>query len=257
MTHFITSRDGKQIAYDVTGEGSLLILLHGGGHTRKNWHKMGYVARLKDYFTVAAIDIRGSGDSDKPEGVDAYAIATICDDIYQIADDCGAERFSVWGYSLGGNITRYLVARSDLIQKAVIVGIPFGPAAGGRFRQSINQFVAEWTPRIQAYQAGTLDTSKLDRKDVEEIESGVTEYGYYLLQAMLQWDDIQPSDLRFPVMTIIGTNNEPTYNSLKEMEQDIQKNNGQLLVFEGFDHPQEFSEIQQVFPPALAFLRDD
>ena len=30
-TEFITARDGQQIAYDVTGEGPAVMLLHGGG----------------------------------------------------------------------------------------------------------------------------------------------------------------------------------------------------------------------------------
>jgi len=34
-TLFAGSPDGTHIAYDVTGEGSAIVLLHGGGHTRQ------------------------------------------------------------------------------------------------------------------------------------------------------------------------------------------------------------------------------
>src|SRR5262249_24479766 len=59
-TRFVTSKDGTRIAYDVTGAGPALILLHGGGGNRRDWHEAGYVVRLSSAFTVIAIDQRGS-----------------------------------------------------------------------------------------------------------------------------------------------------------------------------------------------------
>jgi pimeloyl-ACP methyl ester carboxylesterase len=46
-TRFSTSVDGTRIAYDVTGSGPALMLLHGAGKTRRDWHTLGYVERLK------------------------------------------------------------------------------------------------------------------------------------------------------------------------------------------------------------------
>jgi hypothetical protein len=83
---FITSPDGTRIAYDVTGEGSPLFLLHGGGYTRQNWHDVGYVKRLKDDFKVIAIDIRGNGESDKPTAPACYTTDKMGQDILAVAD---------------------------------------------------------------------------------------------------------------------------------------------------------------------------
>jgi pimeloyl-ACP methyl ester carboxylesterase len=65
-TSFVVAPDGTHSAYDVTGKGSAIILLHGGWHTRQHWHDVGYVKQLKNNFTVITIDIRGNGESDKP-----------------------------------------------------------------------------------------------------------------------------------------------------------------------------------------------
>lgn len=42
-TQFATSPDGKQIAYDSSGEGPAIVLIHGGGGRRLEWHEAGYV----------------------------------------------------------------------------------------------------------------------------------------------------------------------------------------------------------------------
>ena len=57
-TSFVVSKDGTRIAYDKTGTGRAVVLLHGGGQSRRVWHDNGYVARLSDDFTVIVVDIR-------------------------------------------------------------------------------------------------------------------------------------------------------------------------------------------------------
>ena len=47
-TYYAVSADGKQVAYDLSGAGPALILLHGGGGRRQEWHEAGYVTRLRD-----------------------------------------------------------------------------------------------------------------------------------------------------------------------------------------------------------------
>ncbi len=46
-TCFANSPDHTRIAYDVNGTGPVIMLLHGGGSFRKEWHTTGYVKRLK------------------------------------------------------------------------------------------------------------------------------------------------------------------------------------------------------------------
>ncbi len=61
---FTNSPDGTQIAYDSSGAGPAIVLLHGGGGSRQEWHEAGYVRRLEDHFTVITLDLRGHGESD-------------------------------------------------------------------------------------------------------------------------------------------------------------------------------------------------
>ncbi|MBU1879225.1 MAG: alpha/beta fold hydrolase, partial [Chloroflexi bacterium] len=119
-TRFSTSPDGTRIAYDVAGRGPALMLLHGAGKTRRDWHTLGYVERLSPDFTVITVDIRGTGESDRPLDIASYAIERICGDLYAVADACDSQRFAVCGFSFGGNIARYLGAWSQRVTAAAI-----------------------------------------------------------------------------------------------------------------------------------------
>jgi pimeloyl-ACP methyl ester carboxylesterase len=100
----VVSRDGTRIAYDTTGSGPVVILLHGGGRNRLAWHDAGYVSRLASEFTVVTVDLRGNGSSDKPTTTEAYAIERLREDILAVADAVGARRFTLWGFSYGANV---------------------------------------------------------------------------------------------------------------------------------------------------------
>jgi len=153
MTQFATSRDGTRIAYDVSGSGPLLLLVHGLGTERGVWHDAGHVERLSQSFTVAPLDLRGHGESDKPTSADAYTADKLLDDISTIADACGAERFLNWGYSFGATIGLQVAASSARLARAVIAGSYFGRHADEEWlRQGIEQAEAV----IQAQEEGRL-----------------------------------------------------------------------------------------------------
>lgn len=132
-TSSIIASDGTRLVYDEVGNGRAIMLLHGGGggQSRQSWHEAGHVARLQDQFKVITMDICGHGDSDKPTDPAAYQIETMCSDVLAVANACAIENFALWGFSYGGNIGRYLAASSRRVSKLIVMGIPFGLAAGG------------------------------------------------------------------------------------------------------------------------------
>ena len=95
-TRYATSSDSTRIAFDLTAAGTPLLLPHGGGGSRADWHENGYVARLQNEFTVIAVDLRGHGESNKPADPAMYATGKMGDDILAVADTCGVDRFILW-----------------------------------------------------------------------------------------------------------------------------------------------------------------
>ena len=89
---------------------------------RQDWHEAGYVIRLRDNFTVIAVDLRGHGESGLPTDPAAYTTDKMGQDILAVADACGVERFIIWGMSYGGNVGRYLAIQSERVARLILIG---------------------------------------------------------------------------------------------------------------------------------------
>ena len=57
---------GAEINVAIGGNGPPLLLLHGNPLTHVSWHRI--APKLAESFTVVAPDLRGYGDSSKPDG---------------------------------------------------------------------------------------------------------------------------------------------------------------------------------------------
>lgn len=253
-TLFAHSPDGIRIAYDICGEGPYLFLLHGGWQDRNIWHELGWVSRLKNIFTVVTIDIRGNGESDKPIDKEDYIIDKICDDILSVADECGVKRFSIIGFSFGGNIARYIASSSKRVEKAVILGVPFGPSIFGIYTNTIPRFIDHWKPIIEALKKGTLDIQTLNERDRQRVKNYNMPAWIATMQATLSWGTVIPADLLRPALILIGSENEEAIVQMMTYEEEINESEIKYEVIEGFTHMQELTEVDIVLLKILAFL---
>ena len=57
---------GAEINVAIAGQGPPLLLIHGNPLTLVSWHKI--APSLARDFSVVAVDMRGYGDSSKPDG---------------------------------------------------------------------------------------------------------------------------------------------------------------------------------------------
>ncbi len=96
------------LAYDRTGSGEPLVLLHGIGHHRRAWDPV--VPQLAAEREVITVDLPGHGDSPvTPETIGDFAAMT--DEVEKFLRSIGLERPHVAGNSLGGLIALELGAR--------------------------------------------------------------------------------------------------------------------------------------------------
>jgi pimeloyl-ACP methyl ester carboxylesterase len=114
-----------RIAWEESGEGPALLLVHGLGYTRQGWGPAREL--LAGSFRVVAFDNRGIGESEVPPG--PYTVEQLAGDALQVLDEAGIERAHVLGTSLGGFVAQEIAARAPgRVDKLVLAcTMPGGP----------------------------------------------------------------------------------------------------------------------------------
>ncbi len=115
--------DGVQIHYTVQGKGAAVVLIHGFAGSMLEWKASGIGDLLAHEYKVIALDARGHGASDKPEGVDHYGTKMI-DDVVRLLDHLKIDKAHVAGYSMGGLIVFKMAdMRPERMRSGVIVDV--------------------------------------------------------------------------------------------------------------------------------------
>jgi len=95
--------DGITLHYVEAGEGPLVLLLHGFPEFWFGWRRQ--IAPLAAAgFRVVAADTRGYNLSSRPEGVAAYSVDLLAEDIRGLVHALGATSANVVGHDWGGSI---------------------------------------------------------------------------------------------------------------------------------------------------------
>src|SRR5690606_14551587 len=121
----IETSDGITIHAVKGGDGPPLLLLHGAPLTHYTWREI--APSLADEYTVVAADLRGYGDSSKPEGLpdhSNYSKRAMAQDQIDVMRHFGFERFALVGQDRGGRVGhRMVLDHPDAVTKAVFIDI--------------------------------------------------------------------------------------------------------------------------------------
>lgn len=121
----IVDTSGARINLVKGGSGFALLMLHGYPQTHVMWHKI--APRLAENFTVVAPDLRGYGDSSKPEGGTShinYSKRVMALDQVEIMSELGYEEFYVVGHDRGARIAhRMALDHPHRVKKLVLLDI--------------------------------------------------------------------------------------------------------------------------------------
>lgn len=142
VQHRFIATNGIRLHYVTQGEGPLLLFLHGFPEFWYSWRHQ--IAEFAQDHTVVALDLRGYNDSDKPEGVAAYRLEVLVNDVAGVIRNLGFECCRLVGHDWGGAIAWALAYQfPELLEALVVLNLPH-PA---RFRAGLTlpqQLLKSW-----------------------------------------------------------------------------------------------------------------
>lgn len=121
--HCYVSANGiRQHYIDYAGEGPALILMPGLTANARFFDGL-IRAGLAPALRVIAVDLRGRGETDKPDT--GYSMAEHATDILALMDELGIEQVNLGGHSFGGLLTYYLAAHFPArFSRCVVIDAP-------------------------------------------------------------------------------------------------------------------------------------
>ena len=115
--------NGVRLHYVSRGAGKLIMFVHGFPEFWAEWENQ-LEAFGKDYQAVA-LDMRGYNLSSKPEGLDAYHVTALIEDLRALAEHLGHEKFILVAHDWGGAVAwSFAMRHPEWLEKLIIINAP-------------------------------------------------------------------------------------------------------------------------------------
>jgi pimeloyl-ACP methyl ester carboxylesterase len=117
----------------------LVVMVHGFPDYSESWSRL--TPALNDAYRTAAMDTRGYNLSDKPKGVEAYAMPNLVADIAAVIKAEGRDKAIVVGHDWGAaQAWAFAFARPEMLDKLVILSVPHPTAFARELATNPKQF---------------------------------------------------------------------------------------------------------------------
>ena len=226
------------------------------------------VAEYAKHFTCITMDLRGTGESDKPEG--PYSTELLADEIAAFVQALGISRVHVSGLSLGAAIGMWLAAKypekvkslslhsgwtkTDLFLKTVIEGWQLMAKTTGSVQEVVIKFIFPWcfTPDLYAEKPEYIQSlGDFVRSRPAMSQTSFLEQS----SAVIAHDaEVQLARISAPTQITFGRHDLLTSTRFAErMTSKIRKS--ELLVFEQCSHGPIYESVEEFNQKTLAFLQ--
>ncbi len=126
-THRIIETNGIRMHVAEQGEGPLVLLCHGFPELWYSWrHQLPALAAAG--FQAVAPDMRGYGQTDRPEAIDQYSLLQLVGDMVGLLDALGHETAVIAGHDWGAPVAWHAaLLRPDRFRAVIGLSVPFIP----------------------------------------------------------------------------------------------------------------------------------
>ena len=154
--------DGIELAVTDEGEGPPVLLLHGFPDSSELWRRQ-IPALTQAGLRVIAPDLRGYGESDKPQEVEPYRVTHSVADLVAILDGLGVEKVRVAGHDWGAGVAWALTLMApQRVERLAVLSVGH-PATFAR--RTVEQREKSWYMLLFQFP----EAEEILRKDAEEL----------------------------------------------------------------------------------------
>ncbi len=123
LQHLSVEVNGVELHYASAGEGPLIVFLHGFPQCWYQFrHQLAEFSR--DHLAVAP-DLRGHNLSSKPADVHAYLTCSLVEDVRQLVEHLGHDRFVLVGHDVGGAVAwSFALHHPEMLSALVVLDTP-------------------------------------------------------------------------------------------------------------------------------------
>jgi pimeloyl-ACP methyl ester carboxylesterase len=127
ITHRVIQANGIHLHIAEQGEGPLVLMCHGFPECWYSWrHQLAALSAAG--FHAVAPDMRGYGQSDRPEAIDQFTLLHLVGDIVGVLDALGAEQAVIAGHDFGAGVAwAAALLRPDRFPAVIALSVPFRP----------------------------------------------------------------------------------------------------------------------------------
>jgi 3-oxoadipate enol-lactonase len=252
--------------YDQQGAGEPLILIP---YTAADYACYAFqVADYSKHFTCISVDLRGAGETDKPEGT--YSVELFADDVAAFMQALGIEQAHVMGLSLGAATGMWLAAKyPDKVKSLSLHSAwpktdPFLKAAVeswqvmARELESVPEMVIRgiflwcFTPELYASRPDYIDalSAFVRGRPAQPLDAFMRQS-----DAVIAHDvEAQLGKIKAPTQITFGRHDLVTSTRFAEpLTQNIQQS--ELVIFEDCSHAGIYENVEEFNQTTLAFLQ--
>ena len=118
----MTAQRHEGLAFDVTGDGPAIMLLHGFPQCRAMWRPI--AEDLASNFTCVTVDLPGYGESDGGQSVGASSFRAMADRLLGLLDHLGFDNVHLVGHDRGGRVAhRMALDAADRVASLTVMDI--------------------------------------------------------------------------------------------------------------------------------------
>lgn len=251
--------------YDQQGNGEPLVLIP---YLAADYACYAFqVADYSKHFTCISVDLRGTGESDKPSG--AYSMEMFADDVAALMQAIGVSKAHIYGLSLGAAAGMWVAAKypdrvkslslhsgwpkSDAYLKTVVQGWQTMAKALNSVQEMVIQGIFPWcfTPELYAQKPDYIQALSdfVRGRPKQPIEAFIQES-----DAVIAHDaQAQLGKIRAPTQITFGRHDMVTSTRFADgLKSGIK--NSELYIFEDCAHAPLYENVAGFNEKTLAFL---